>query len=321
MYRPLGSDLYALKFALRHPHITYCSFRKHFLFEKFLKEDLVLSDREFLSFGELEQWSQGYDAYISGSDQIWNVSCFDWDEAYGLGFVKRGRRIAYAPSMGPAPDREVLKHTDRVSRLARDLKKYDSVSVREQKTAEIVSQIAGIAPEVTLDPTLLLHSSDWLELESGAPIVGGDYIFLYSPWRNDNMIENAVAIGKKFGMKVVVTLSHNYRAYRHDRDVVFRVASGPKEFINLLRNARLVISASFHAAVFSIIFGKQFYAYGGMEDSRVAPLLELASLERFAEMPETVIDSEKLSEIYRNVKSKIEVEIENSLSFLSKALQ
>lgn len=54
-----------------------------------------------------------YDIYLSGSDQIWNTSCLDFDWAYFLPFVKRGKKIAYAPSMGPKPFIEVIEENGR----------------------------------------------------------------------------------------------------------------------------------------------------------------------------------------------------------------
>ena len=41
--------------------------------------------------------------YVAGSDQIWNPYIFQdkqFDPSFLLGFVREGRRIAYAPSLG-----------------------------------------------------------------------------------------------------------------------------------------------------------------------------------------------------------------------------
>ena len=57
---------------------------------------------------------------------------------------------------------------------------------------------------------------------------------------------------------------------------------GPVQFINLIKNADLVISSSFHGTVFSILFEKKFLSINGMEDLRIKDLLELAKLENQA---------------------------------------
>lgn len=75
--------------------------KKHRLFERFLKEELILSKKEYTTLKDLESENFNYDYYISGSDQIWNTYTIDFNYAYFLPFVKSGKRIAYAPSMGP----------------------------------------------------------------------------------------------------------------------------------------------------------------------------------------------------------------------------
>ena len=65
-------------------------------FEDFLQKELVLSEKEYSTLQELEKANFSYDYYISGSDQIWNDICIDFDWAYFLPFVKSGSRIAYA---------------------------------------------------------------------------------------------------------------------------------------------------------------------------------------------------------------------------------
>ena len=74
--------------------------KKQRLFEQFLNSELKLSYNEYGTLEDLENAGFNYDYYISGSDQIWNVYCNDFNYAYFLPFVKSGKRIAYAPSMG-----------------------------------------------------------------------------------------------------------------------------------------------------------------------------------------------------------------------------
>lgn len=310
-----------LKTLVRLPRISYDAYIKYRLFEKFLKDDLKLSTVEYKSYSDLETGAQGYYAYVSGSDQIWNVSCYDWDKAYGLGFVKNGRRIAYAPSMGPIPEQEVVTRTDNMNLLGEYLTKYDAISVREPKAAHIVKNLTGQNAQLTLDPTLLLTSSDWLKLDSRDALIKGDYILLYSPWQNEALYQEAIAIGEKFKTKIVVTLPYDYSHYRNNPNIIFKIATGPKEFLNLIRHARLVIGASFHAAAFAVIFKRQLYAYNGMEDSRVLSLLSLTGLEQFAEKPKHFFTARDLNQIYTVVDSKMAIAIKSSHKFLIEALK
>lgn len=317
-YRPFPARM--IPTAARYPRAAYGSYLRFCLFERFINENYRLSPVEYRTYGGLEEGAQDYDAYISGSDQIWNVSCYDWDAAYGLGFVRSGRRIAYAPSMGPIPEREVLPRTERLDLLADAIRAYDAVSVREEGTARIVGRLTGTQPPVVLDPTLLLDADGWRGLESGAPIVGGDYILLYTPWENHELFGEAVALGRKFNMKVVVPALQAYGTYRRNPDVVYKIDAGPREFLNLMRHARLVVGASFHAAAFAIIFGRQLYAHKGMEDSRVSSLLGLAGLERFSLLPDTVESPERLEQTYAGVRPRIAAAAGFSRRFLAEAL-
>ncbi len=104
MYKPIfmRGTLYGkcVRFIIQAPYALGI-LKKYRLFEKFLKEDLILSSKEYNTLKDLENAEFKYDYYISGSDQIWNVESWDFSYAYFLTFVKSGKRIAYAPSMGP----------------------------------------------------------------------------------------------------------------------------------------------------------------------------------------------------------------------------
>lgn len=293
---------------------------KSLLFEDFLSRHIALSMSEFHSYRDLEENAQGYDAYISGSDQIWNVGCYDWDKSYCLGFVKSGRKIAYAPSMGPEPESQILSDSRRLSELCQYIKKYDRISVRESKTAEIVGKLTGNIPQTTLDPTLLVPVEKWETLASGNPSVKGEYLLIYTPWCIPSFYKQCVELGRQLGLKIVSTLDYCYDSYRFDQNVIYKVATGPCEFLNLVRNARIVAGASFHAVAFAIIFGKQFYAYKGMDDSRVSSLLNLTGLTEFADLPQRLMNTKELRKLYERVMLKLTEEVNKSRYFLKRAL-
>lgn len=302
------------------PKLYWGAKKKYQNFENFLQNDLRVTSREFHTLTELENASHDYDAFISGSDQIWNIFCFDWNLAYYLTFTKRAKKIAYAPSMGGKPEiSKILKSKD-IDIIRNALRDYKSISVREESTAQIIKELIGKTPQVTLDPTLLLSASEWNELETQKPIVNDDYILLYTPWENSEVYEKALMIGKRLKMKVVVTMHYGFKKYSNNRNLIFKVATGPKEFLNLVRNSRMVIGASFHAAAFAVIYGKQLYAFEGMEDNRVSTLLKFTGLEDFAKEPAKLIDDDELTKIYNTPHIKLESKKEESLQFLREAL-
>lgn len=244
------------------------------LFEDFLKKELILSLKEYSSLYELENQPPIYDYYISGSDQIWNEKCFDFDWSYFLPFAKDKKCIAYAPSMGSSP------HIEHATIMCSLLKKYIALSVREKDDSECIKRVLGLPVPVLLDPTLLLTRESWMDFTVKEPIIKGKYILLYSPWYFENCYQIAEDLSYRYGMKVIVTQPFEYLS-RKKRWKDFKVcpAVGPKEFLNLCRNASFVCCSSFHAVIFSILFNIPFVAYNGMTDSRIANILRLTGLE------------------------------------------
>lgn len=85
--------------------------KKHRKFEKFLHEKFILSPHTYTTAEELKNANLDYDYYISGSDQIWNTSCFDFLSSYYLDFVKAENEL---PTL-PAWDQSLLKRSIRSS--------------------------------------------------------------------------------------------------------------------------------------------------------------------------------------------------------------
>lgn len=255
-------------------------FRKYELFEEFMASYYRLSDKEFSSLSELNAINLPYDVIISGSDQIWNTYCFDFNWAYFLPFVKSARRVAYAPSLGPTPFHSVRPGMEQ--QVRHFLEAYDAISVRDSLAQEELKKLTDIEYPVMIDPTLLLSIDTWNKMAGDTPIIKGKYVFLYTPWYEKPVFNVAVAISKKLGAQVVV--SQLYDSWKRnswivDKNCKSHIATGPKEFLNLCKFATCVVGSSFHVVVFSILFRTPFYAVNGMNDSRVAELLTMTGLE------------------------------------------
>lgn len=289
-YRPIfsrGSFVDRLKCSLFYAPYLSSWKKKHQLFEKFIKERYHLSQKEYTTLEELEQADLDYDIYVSGSDQIWNTSALDFDWAYFLPFAGNSRRVAYAPSMGPLPH-QLTFSKEMTVKTAELLKSYNHISVREQQTMEIVTQLTDADYTVTLDPTLLVEPQKWSIMAGEAPLIKGNYIFLYTPWYNADVYEEANRMSKTLKIPIVVSLFHdgalaNLKIMRRHYHCL--LASGPLEFLNLCKFATYTIGKSFHLVAFSILFRKSFFAVNGMEDSRVMDLLKLTGLEQCSVSP------------------------------------
>ena len=315
-YKPFpmqGNKIKLLK-AMRYPRLAFDDIRKHLRFENFLKEKYILTPKEYDTSTELKEGGLDFDCYISGSDQIWNTSCFDFDTAYYLDFVTKGRCVAYAPSMGPCPEHEVAEMN--YPMIRQNIAKYSAIAVRESKTAQLIKKITGRDAQIALDSTFLLNIDKWDELTGDKPLVSGEYILLYTPWYCEKLYEEAAELARRFNLKVICTIADASHTWARNPYFSFHTAVGPVEFINLIKNARLVVSGSFHAVVFSMLYGIPFYARKGMGDSRIADILNTTGLQRMAEMPGTSIPAYDAVTVH----AALQPAIGQSIAYLKKSL-
>ncbi len=291
--------------------------KKYKKFEEFINGEYVLSAKEYSNCSQLEMEQFNYDAFIAGSDQIWNPLPRDFDWAYYLTFVKEKPKIAYAPSFGPffgKSDKEKLKE------IIKQVETFNSVSVREEKTIEYLKEYSDRDISLVLDPTLLLEQNDWLKLIDKKPIVKGEYILLYTLFSNPEINKIAKKLSKKLKMKVVTTnFSNQYDVFTPYKKLF---GTGPKEFLNLLYNAKFVLATSFHGTVFSILFNKPFLVVNGDKDNRISTLLSIANLTERTVNLQNVDKKEKiaLDVSFEGAQENIRLKREESIEYLKTAL-
>lgn len=257
--------------------------KKFNLFEDFLAHDLKISP-EFSSMEQLRDYVANFDCLIAGSDQIWNTSCADFDWSYFLPFEDVSK-ISYSPSMGPHGQEQFSK--ENYSKACKYLKDFNAISVRETGTANIVADITGFRPTILIDPTMLLDNTAWEQLSAVSNPIKKKYIFLYHPFPTMELCKIANEIAKKTGLTVISSNKLPTKALveysvHTGGQLAQNLAVGPKEFVRLLRDSEFVISGSFHAVVFSILFHKPFLAYNGLSDNRMSEILSATGLDELA---------------------------------------
>lgn len=275
MYLPCfkkGPYITRVKRLLSHLPFVFDIMRKYSLFEDFIGS-VPHTEKEYSTLLELEEDIPIFDFYISGSDQIWNCTCEDFDWAFFLPFVKVGKKIAYASSMGPTPFEHVS--SEDLSQIIPLLENYDHISVREDITAKRIGPINRVNLPVVLDPTLLVSQEEWLKVIDESPIIKGHYILLYVPFYREEAYELAYKLSVRYNLRVVVTQHYGIRNRLKWKTFIYHCAVGPKEFLNLCKHATFTCGYSFHLVAFSIIFNVPFVALNVNADSRVSNLLSL----------------------------------------------
>lgn len=191
-----------------------------------------------------------YDAFISGSDQIWNNYGSDSDFHYFLDFAENNKRIiAYSASFGYEKVPDLLSED-----YKRLLKRYNALSTREDSGAKIVYELIGEKANVTCDPVLLLNADMWNDRIDCTRKVVGKYLLCYFLATNEKALAYAVKYANKNGLKVIAinNIQKEYPGVEMEKYV------SPEEFVSLFANAEVVMTDSFHGTVFSLTFNKPF---------------------------------------------------------------
>lgn len=221
-------------------------------FHQFVLDYLHLTEKKYRSFQELTENPPEADFYITGSDQLWNAMyrCGN-DPAFYLDFVKKGKKLAYAVSLG----REVIPE-DNLGLVEKYAQDYQWLSVREKSSVKQMEEVLkGKQVDYVCDPVLLNTVETYRKMQAPR-LVEDPYILVYMAQIPDTAFMDAFIkeVQKKVNGKVVLIGSYRNRCTCdiHKRDVA------PADFLSLIANAEYIISNSFHATMFSLIYEKQF---------------------------------------------------------------
>jgi hypothetical protein len=259
--------------------------KKESVLEHFRHDYLNLT-RKYFSLDELQSanWDK-YDAFISGSDQIWNYRFTHGDSFFMLSFVPDDKpRISIASSFAQKSIPDSFR-----SKYHQELSKYRSLSVREQNGVSIIkNEIAIDKPvEVILDPTLLLDRNEWLSIVGNkSSKVKEPYILLYL-WKyafepRPYIYDVVKYFQKKMGgQKMLVLEGYEKNDMTKDMNLVNCSTSTIEEFMWLFANASLVVTSSFHGTAFALNFGVPLVSVvpQNSSDDRMTTLCQLLDVE------------------------------------------
>lgn len=219
-----------------------------------------------------------FDAIVVGSDQIWRPKYYGKIENAYLKFAKDWniKRIAYAASFG-TDEWEYTPH--QTARCGELLRMFDAVSVREASGVGLCKEYFGVEAKHVLDPTMLLNKEDYIKLieTAGTPKSKGtllNYIL-------DDTPEKRALIEQIAKDKGLVPFRVNSRVEDHNAPLEERIQPPVEQWLRGFYDAEFVVTDSFHACVFSILFNKPFVVVGNKERgmARFISLLKMFGLE------------------------------------------
>lgn len=197
-----------------------------------------------------------YDAIVVGSDQIWRPCMFQENPSYAfLSFAKNWdiKRISYAASFGCSTWEYSLNETIECSKLA---KLFDSISVREIDAVQLCKDYLGVEAIQVCDPTLLLSSEDYIKLIEHSGVSKNDgNCFTYILDQNQNITALVKYIADSKGL---FPFSVNANDRNERCNIKERIAKPVEMWLRGFYDSDYIITDSFHACVFSILFRKPF---------------------------------------------------------------
>ena len=219
-----------------------------------------------------------FDAIVVGSDQIWRPKYFHDIEHAFLDFTEGWniRRIAYAASFGTDEWEYTPEQTERCREL---IKNFDAVSVRESSGVDLCRKCLDVDAVHVLDPTMLLTKEDYIQLFENAktPQSNGTLLcYILDETQVTTDLINKIAKAKN-----LVPFKVNSKVENKTAPLKDRVQPPVEQWLRGFFDAEFIITDSFHACIFSILFNKQFVVIGNIDRglSRIKSLLSIFSLE------------------------------------------
>lgn len=214
----------------------------------FQKENMLFSLKEYKGNEQIESYPPDYDVFVSGSDQIWNSNITNGDKTFFLNFTKR-KKIAYAASFG----KDYLTQKEKENVIA-FLPDYNYISVRESSAKELLESF-NIKSQVVLDPVFLIDKAIWSSHCTNNIKILKDYIFVYSMENSKSLEMTTKIMKKKYNIPVIVVRGGGQPGRIDGKE---DLTCGPAEFLRYIRDAKYIVTNSFHGLAFSIIFEKKF---------------------------------------------------------------
>ena len=301
------------------------------MFRDFAANMFTLSGR-YDSKAQLGVKAHEYAAFVVGSDQLWLPSNIAADY-YTLNFVPDDVcKIALATSFGISvlPEKYGRKAGEFLNRI-------DYVSVRETSGQKLVKQWADRDVPVVCDPTIMFDADGWKKAigadGDGKRFSNGEkYLFVYflgnNPWER----EIVKRVRKETGLKIV-QIAHSDEYVKSDEGFAdftpYNV--GPREFVELIRDAEYVFTDSFHCSVFSMLNSKRFFTFPrysndgpASTNGRLYSLLSLVKQEKRMVRKSDVFNvADRLKEEvdYKVVHSELDKLRQFTWNWLEKALK
>lgn len=211
--------------------------------------------KPYTSIEALKENPPAYDAYIAGSDQIWNFYT-QLQPAYLLSFAPEGKkRIAYAASMGQC---RLLPQVH--EEFKQYLLQFNAISIREKNGTEFVQKLINNQKKIVqvLDPTLLESKDIYTQIADTNISCKKPYICSYILANLDEEDKQIISYIQQCTEKDIMNLRNPSTCIRL-KGAQNKIVN-PYQWLSYVNQSDFMVCSSFHAVVFSLIFHKPFIA-------------------------------------------------------------
>lgn len=305
----------AFKYVLGSPFMMLRKVR----FNTFYKNNLKSTKRIYSSSEEAKELNGYYEKFIVGSDQVWNSKNNGGDDSFLLSFVDNNeKKISYSSSFGISEISD-----DYIEVYRKYLSQIKYLAVRERHGIELIQKLINRTPELVLDPVFLLSKEQWLEIADSKQN-SKSFLFIYT--NKKNQFEDFIRTTKyNIDNDYLYKISRNLTASDFfNKKTRVKYTISPTEFISSIRDAKLIVTASFHCVAMSIILNKPFVAIltgDKGKDERILNILSLLNLEIRIYNKEMTIEQVNKKINYEEVNKRIDNLKFSSLEYLLNALK
>lgn len=233
---------------------------------RFINNKIHLTEPFYLKRDLQKINHMGFNSIIVGSDQVWRIPYTYPDiQTYFLDFIKNKniQKIAYSASFGTD---DIEFSEEQIKECGKLIKDFKRVSVREDSALDLINNKykweCKYKPIQTLDPTMLLTKEEYINLSSDYKNKLDGELFYYILDMTEDKKKVLDQMSKDLGYKpfTVKSISDNWFD-----DVQKQIVPPIELWLQAFNKAKYIFTDSFHGCVFSIIFNKDFVAYGNKE--------------------------------------------------------
>lgn len=196
-----------------------------------------------------------YSFFFVGSDQVWNPEIRVKErDIFFLDFADVSQRICISPSLGV----KSIEHKYE-SKYKNGLKGFNYLCCREKEGAAEIERLSGKECLHLIDPTMALEPEKWRSFAT-RKMSNRNYILCFFLGDfNETLKEKILLYAREKNLELIIPSDPTSSFYTND----------PREMVDLIENAKLVFTDSFHFCAFSIILNRPFWVFDRYSSSSI----------------------------------------------------